>query len=69
MPETMLLEVDIDNEEFHLILMDGCKWFVNPAFGEVFKLRPLEREFEFEPLTLAGQRSQVRFPSSRRGAH
>ncbi len=29
--ETLLLEVDIDGEEYHLTLMDGSKWFVNPG--------------------------------------
>ena len=29
--ETLLLEVDIEGEEYHLTLMDGSKWFVNPG--------------------------------------
>jgi len=29
--ETLLLEVEIDGEEYHLTLIDGSKWFVNPG--------------------------------------
>jgi hypothetical protein len=29
--ESLLLQVDIDGEEYHLTLMDGSKWFVNPG--------------------------------------
>jgi hypothetical protein len=29
--ESMLLEIDIEGDEYHLVLMDGSKWFVNPG--------------------------------------
>ena len=29
--ETLLLEVDIDGEAYHLTLIDGSRWFVNPG--------------------------------------
>jgi len=29
--ETLLLEVDSDGKEYHLTLMDGSKWSVNPG--------------------------------------
>lgn len=29
--ESMLLEIDIEGEEYHLSLMDGSMWFVNPT--------------------------------------
>jgi hypothetical protein len=29
--ETSLLEVDINSQKFHLKMMDGSKWFVNPG--------------------------------------
>ena len=29
--ENILMEVDLDNDEYHLILLDESKWFVNPS--------------------------------------
>lgn len=29
--ETTLLSVDIENEKYHLTLLDGSKWFVDPG--------------------------------------
>ncbi len=29
--ETTLLTVDIENEMYHLTLLDGSKWFVDPG--------------------------------------
>ncbi|GAB6283327.1 MAG: hypothetical protein STSR0008_20890 [Ignavibacterium sp.] len=29
--ESMLMKINIEGKKYHLILMDGSKWFVNPA--------------------------------------
>ncbi len=28
--ETSLLEVDLENDDHHVVLLDGSNWFVNP---------------------------------------
>jgi hypothetical protein len=47
--ETTLIEVDIDNHKFHLTMMDGSKWLVNPGDLPTVATWLPTSEVSFEP--------------------